>query len=99
MSPRRGWVLLPVLVCLGAAGLLLAGIQGERSTRERDLAQRQARIQGREFALGARALPAGASVVVGRWEVARAADGACRARGPLGTYRIAGGREGWEPAP
>lgn len=97
---RRGFVLLPLLLMLGVAVLLLAGVVGERAHRDHQLRWRAARIQGRELALGAAVLAPGAEVRVGPWRVVREADGRRRAEGPMGVFTIvgtgAGDAERWE---
>lgn len=92
---RRGFVLLPLAVLLGLAVLLLANLTGERTRRDRALALRQARIQGRELALGAATLAPGSDLRIGAWTVAHGADGIRRAIGPLGIYAITADGERW----
>jgi hypothetical protein len=52
-----------------------------------EVGAREARVQGRELALGAQGLADGATVTVGAWQVTRRGD-LCTASGPRGTYRL-----------
>ncbi len=86
-------VLLTTIVCLTTV------LAGWASQQELELSHRLQRVQGREWCLGAEALPRGASLGAGHWRVLRLRDGSVRATGPAGTYSIdAHGSERWTTA-
>jgi hypothetical protein len=85
---------MTVLALCSAAAAALALGQGYASGRMAR-AGHLARIQGREFALGARALAPG-TYAVGMWTITVAPDHAVAARGRAGVCAIAAdGRETW----
>lgn len=101
MTPSRRGFLLPTLaLAVSAAGLLAMIIFAGAADRLRQAGAHQARIQGREWCLGARSLPPGSSFTAGAWQVEVDAQGIATAHGPLGTYRIAAnGDERWSRRP
>ena len=94
---RQGMILTVVmLIMTGAATLTALGIATHAALRRAEIADHVARIQGREWCLGALSLRPGGSIDRGVWRISRAADSSCWARGPRGTYCIlASGRERW----
>jgi hypothetical protein len=97
---RRAFVLPTVLLAAGAIGLLAATILTSAAQRTHQSRQHQARIQGREWCLGARMLPSGTTLAVDGWRIVVGGQGAVSAADPRGTYRItADGREVWERSP
>lgn len=92
---RHGFVFPAVILTAGAAGVLVFAIIGGAAARARDARLHQARVQGREWCLGAHALPA-SEFSIGAWRIRVDATHATTAVGPLGTYTIAAdGRETW----
>lgn len=97
---RRAFILPTVLLAAAAIGMLAATILVGVAQRSQQARQHQARVQGREWCLGARALPPGTVLSSGPWRIAVDAQGAVSAADPRGTYRIAAdGRESWERTP
>lgn len=97
---RHGFVLPVMLLSVGAAGMLVLVIIGSAASRAREARAHQARVQGREWCLGARALPVAGIITVGAWRVTVDATHTTSASGPLGTYRIAAdGHESWSHTP
>lgn len=95
MRHRRGsagaMALLAVAIALAAAGAVGTGLAARRQAAGGHLLQ----VQGREFALGACALPPGAWSS-GDWRITVAADRTVSASHPVGTWRIAAdGSESW----
>jgi len=81
------------------AGMLAVGISVRCAQDRVAVARRSAEVQGREWCLGALALPPGGSLRCGDWLISRAPDRSCRAHGPLGEYRLAAdGRGLWRNA-
>jgi hypothetical protein len=94
---RRAFVLPVVLLTSGAIGLLAATIVVGATQRAQQARQHQARVQAREWCLGARLLPPRSVVTVDGWSLAVDADGAASAGDVRGTWRIAAdGAESWE---
>ena len=92
---RHGFVFPAVMLTAGAAGLLVLAIIGSAASRAREARLHQARVQGREWCLGAQALPA-SEFAIGAWRIRVESTHATTAVGPLGTYDIAAdGRETW----
>ena len=92
---RHGFVFPAVMLTAGAAGVLVLAIIGSAAARAREARQHQARVQGREWCLGAQSLPA-SEFAIGAWRISVDSTHATTAIGPLGTYRIAAdGRESW----
>lgn len=97
---RRGFILPVVLLLAGAIGLLATTILAGTAQRTHQARQHQARIQAREWCLGARALPPGSVLAVDGWRIVVDAQSSVSAADPRGTYRIAAdGRETWERSP
>lgn len=94
---RRGALATAAGVILALSALPLAAIvSAQASARYREVSARAQKIQGREWCLGAAALPKGQRIESGSWTIAHEADGDRVAQGPGGTYRIASdGRERW----
>jgi len=94
---RRAFVLPTVLLASGAIGLLVAAIAVGAAQRSYQARQHQARVQAREWCLGARLLPPGSVLTVDGWNLAVDAAGGASAGDVRGTYRIAhDGAESWE---
>lgn len=97
---RRAFVLPTVLLAAGAIGLLSATILAGAAQRTHLSRQHQARIQGREWCLGARSLPPGTILAVDSWRIVVGEQRAVSASDQRGTYRIAAdGHEAWERSP
>jgi hypothetical protein len=79
-----------------AAILTAATISAQACARYAEVSARALRIQGREWCLGATALPTGQRITCGRWVVSHKTNGDRVAEGATGTYRIASdGSEHW----
>lgn len=92
---RHGFVFPAVMLMAGAAGVLVIAIIGSAAARGREARLHQARVQGREWCLGAHSLPA-SEFAIGAWRIRVDSTHATTAVGPLGTYRITSdGRESW----
>lgn len=92
---RHGFVFPAIILTSAAAGVLVMAIIGSAAARAREARLHQARVQGREWCLGAQSLPA-SEFAIGAWRIRVDAAHATAAVGPLGTYRIAAdGRETW----
>ena len=97
---RQGFVLPVMLLSVGAAGMLVLVIIGSAASRAREARTHQARVQGREWCLGARVLPTAGTIAVGAWRITVDDTHAASASGPLGTNRIAAdGHESWSHTP
>jgi hypothetical protein len=97
---RQGFVLPAMLMSAGAASLLVVAIIGATVSRAREARLHQARVQGREWCLGARTMANPGVVEIGAWQVSIDAAHSASASGPLGTYRIAAdGHESWSRRP
>lgn len=97
---RRGFILPTVLLAAGAIGLLATTILVGAAQRSQQARQHQARVQGREWCLGARMLPAGTVLAISTWRIVVGTDHEVRAADARGIYRIAAdGRETWERSP
>lgn len=97
---RRGFVMPALLLAAGAAGLLTFTIVAGAAQRSRLATQHQARVQGREWCLGARVLPPGSACTVGSWRIVVDRRRDVSASDVRGTYRItAEGTESWSRTP
>lgn len=97
---RHGFVTPALLLLTAAIGILATTVLAASARRIHEARANQARVQGREWCLGARALPPGTTLERGAWRIAVAADGTASAADARGTYRIApDGREAWERRP
>lgn len=97
---RRAFIMPVLLLLVAAIGILATTILTAAARRGAEARAHQARVQGREWCLGARLLPAGSAFERGAWRIAVAADGRASAAGPLGTYHLAAdGHEAWERRP
>jgi hypothetical protein len=97
---RRAFVLPTVLLAAGAIGLLATTILAGAAQRTQQSRQHQARIQGREWCLGARTLPPGTVLAIDGWRIMVGEQRVVSASDQRGTYRIAAdGRESWERSP
>lgn len=96
MNARRGSAGAIVLLAIGMALATAGALSGEMAQRRRAYAEHQQRVQGREYALGARLLARGTQCTLTAWTIRVAADGTVEATGKFGTYRIAAsGAEHW----
>lgn len=97
---RRGFILPTVLFTAGAIGLLATTILAGAAQRTHQARQNLARIQAREWCLGAHALPPGTVLTVDGWHITVDAQRTVSAGDPRGIYHIAADmREGWERVP
>ena len=97
---RRGFILPSVLLLAGAIALLATTILVGTAQRSHQARQHQARIQGREWCLGAQALPSGTDMSIGVWRIVVDPQRGISASDARGTYRIAAdGGESWERSP
>ncbi|MBA2482028.1 MAG: hypothetical protein H0V44_15290 [Planctomycetes bacterium] len=96
---RQGMVITAVIfIITGAAMIVGITIAAQGALRRVEVSDRAARVQGREWCIGASTLAEGAQVTSGAWNVTRATGNERTASGPRGTYRIsADGRESWIP--
>lgn len=92
---RQGFIFPAVILTAGAAGVLVMAIIGSAAARAREARMHHARVQGREWCLGAQTLPA-SNFSIGAWQIRVESSHVTTAVGPLGTYCIAAdGSESW----
>lgn len=92
---RRGSASPMALLAIGIATATATTVAMECAARRNAYRQHLTQVQAREYALGARSLPAG-DYQVGEWRIVVAADRAVSVERPGGRYAIAAdGAESW----
>lgn len=88
MNTRRGSASAMAVLALGMAMTTAAAIGLEYAARRAARSKHFLQVQGREYALGARALPPGEYAAAGEWRIVVDGDRGVTARHSAGTWRV-----------